>query len=213
MAVANLIDDTNPAVADILIRLNKRRKRKRLTPFRLVVAVVVAIVHVVVIWHLIQIHLAAPMRAKNPPKTQLLWLLLPRNAISPDTSELDAQKMLRDAYKAVQLLPNVPHEPNPNAITLDVGEALGHALSCGAGKFEYLTPEGQRRCRSKPWGFEYDRYGYIILDTRGVAPKQPEKQRPSDAMAHERNTAPVCAKYIDPNAPCIEKILNGNNRP
>lgn len=214
MAGAYLIDETNSAVADILARLEKRRKAKRHRLSRLLVAFFVTVVHLVVIYYLVQAKLIAVAPQKPLPKTELLWLLLPKASFSRGTqSELETEKMIRDAYKAVQLLPNVNRPVSPNAITVDSGLAIGQALSCGAGKFEYLTPEGQRRCRYKPWDFIYDRYGYVILDARGApVQKQPEKKvRPSDAMAHERNTRPHCPSYIDPNAPCLENYVPGGN--
>lgn len=214
MAGAYLIDETNTAVADILSRLEKRRKAKRHRLRRLCVALFVTAVHFVVIYYLVQVRLSAPPPQKAPPRTELLWLLLPKASFSRGTqNDQETEKMIRNAYKAVQLMPEVIRPQSPNAITVNPGLAIGQALSCGAGKFEYLTPEGQRRCRYKPWDFVYDRYGYVILDPSGApAQKQPEKKvRPSDAMAHERNTRPHCASYIDPNAPCLENYVPGGN--
>lgn len=211
MAGADLIDDSM-AVADIVRRLETRRKAKKHRLYRSTIAAIVMLVHVAVIFWMVQTRIVVIEHRKPPTHTQLLWLLLPRKDASLGTrDEAAAENMVRNAYKAVQLLPVVPNNNQPNnAITLDPGVALGQALSCGAGKFEYLTPEGQRRCRSKPWNFTYDRYGYIIMEGKG-APKPVEKPRPADVMAHERNTRPVCPKYIDPNVPCLERVLPGGN--
>lgn len=210
MAGADLIDG-NQAVADIIRRLETRRKAKKYRLYRSAVAAVVLLAHLAVIAWLVQTRIVHTEYRKPPPQTQLLWLLLPhKNASLGAHNEDAAENMVRNAYKAVQLLPVVTNNQPNNAITLDPGVALGQALSCGAGKFEYLTPEGQRRCRSKPWNFTYDRNGYVIMDGKG-APKPVEKPHPADVMAHERNTRPVCPKYIDPNVPCLERVLSGGN--
>jgi len=204
------IDESALAVAGILERLNKRRTAKKHRLFRVIVATGVAVMHMLVIMLLIETRIVVTTHEKPPHETQLLWLLLPRAVQSSgNQAERQAEEMIRQAYKAVQLLPNVVDSPRPNAITVDPGLALGQALACGAGAFEYLTPEGRLRCGHRPWNFIYDRYGYIILNTQ-ERPAQAEKPRPSDVMAHQRNTAPECPANVNPNVPCLERIIRGN---
>jgi hypothetical protein len=210
VADAHFIDEKSAAVG-ILERLNKRKTAKKHRLYRLSVATGVTLAHLLVAVVIIQTKYLTVSREKPPVETQLLWLLLPRASVSPGhQSEVEAEKMVRSAYKAVQLLPRVNDSPQPsNAITLDPGLALGQALACGAGRFEYQTREGQLRCVTKPWNFTYDRYGYIILDLKEHQ-RKPEKPRPSDVMAHQRNTAPPCPQGADPNSPCLSRIIRGN---
>lgn len=210
VAEAYIIDETG-VVADIRARYARRRLSRRYRVLRIAVATLVTIAHIAVVMWMVATKFAPVKPPEKPVKTQLLWLLLPRNAIHPGVERPNpAEEMLRQAYKAVQLLPKVESpQPTNNAITLDPGLSLGQAIACGAGSFEYLTPEGQRRCRSKPWNFTYDRYGYIIMDTRGRAPKpQTEKKvNPRAKMQQQRNTAPNCPDGT--TGPCIGEMLHG----
>lgn len=210
MAETIFLDKSALASSGILERLEKKRKAKKHRLFRLTVATGVTLAHIAVVILLVRTTLIAITREKPPVETQLLWLLLPPAPNSPGTqSERQAADMVKQAYKAVQLLPLVQSkEVRPNAITIDPGLALGQAMACGAGKFEYLTRDGQAHCISKPWKYTFDQYGYIILDTSPQEKKKKEeKLRPSDVMAHQRYSAPVC---LVPNAPCAERIINGN---
>jgi hypothetical protein len=211
LAEVYFVDETDLALAIVVERkrreeaLRKRRWRRQLT------AVWVGVAHAVVIFLMIHAKMVELGREKPPTETQLLWLLLPRATMTqaPDR-DWTSEDMVRQAYKAVQMLPRVA-APRPNAITINPGEALGQAIACGAGSFEYLTPEGQERCQHKPWALKYDRYGYVILDSEPRHEKEKrEKPRPSDVMAHQRNTAPTDTKNVDINAPCLDCIIRGN---
>lgn len=211
MAGVHIIDETG-VVAEIRARYARRRRSPRARLWRISVATLVTAVHVaVVIWLVATKFVPVIQPVAKPVKTQLLWLLLPRNAIHPEIKRVNpADEMLRQAYKAVQLLPKVQEvQPETNAITIDPGLSLGEAIACGAGSFEYLTPEGQRRCRSKPWNFTYDRYGYIIMDPRERAfkPRAEKKLNPRAKMQQERNTAPRCPAGT--TGPCIGEMLHG----
>jgi hypothetical protein len=204
------IDGPGAALADILERQRKRDAAAKRTWRHHSVAVGVTIVHVLIVALLIQTRIVTFSREKPVKDQPLLWLLLPRASQAPqDVNQQREADLVRQAYKAVQLLPQIEQPVRPGAITVDPGLALGQALACGAGSYEYLTPEGRRRCNDTPWHFRYDRYGYIILDARGQ-PAVAEKPRPSDVMAHERNTQSVCPKNIDPNAPCLGRVVHGN---
>jgi hypothetical protein len=98
--------------------------------------------------------------------------------------------------------------PSPNAI--DPGLLLGQALACGANSFEYLTPQGRANCRRPPWNYTYARDGTIVLNTQ-YKPPEP-KPTPAEVMQLERYTTPECPTNVDPNAPCLSKILP-NGRP
>jgi hypothetical protein len=217
VADATFLDQSALVASGILERLERRRKAKKHRLYKATVAVFVILIHVLVVLLLIRTTLIVVKMEKPPQESRLLWLLLPRaNQISGNRNEKKADEMIRQAYKAVQLLPRVVENADrPNAITVDSGLALGQALACGAGKFEYLTVEGRARCVSKPWNFTYDRYGYIVMDMRDPQQKKRDEQkvRNSDVMARQRNTQPVCPTYVDPNAPCFARALRGDALP
>lgn len=210
MTECYFVDSTDLTLAVVLERLKREEAEKKRRWRRLAVAGLVALGHSLIIGWMIYAKLSQLPPSKPPPETELLWLLKPPVVVKPGPNSTDQrEEMIRQAYKAVQLLPPVDRD-RTNAITVDddVSMALGRSLACGAGSFEYLTPEGQRRCLRKPWGFTYDRYGYVILDT-GRLPAR-EKPRPSDVLARQRNTAPECPNNVDPNAPCLGRIIRGN---
>lgn len=212
MSLSYFVDDTDLALAVVIRRQARAEEARRRRWRRLVVAGGVCLAHLVVIGYLIHTKLTQDAPEKPPPNIQLLWLLQPRASAASGVREDDPhEEIVRQAFKAVEMLPKVDVE-RPNAITIDPGLALGAAIACGAGSYEYLTANGRWRCQHRPWGFVYDRYGYIILDTQENArARQADKARPSDVMAHERNTTPRNpAPYIDPNAPCLECIIRGN---
>jgi hypothetical protein len=193
-----------------ILREAAELKRRR---FRIQVVTCVTAVHLLVAAVLLSSKIVTFVPPeKAPPEMQLLWLLLPRAAQAPkSTNQVMNEKLVQQAYKSVMLMPRVESEQS-NAITLDPGLALGQALSCGAGRFEYLTKEGQMRCQHRPWGLRYDRYGYIILDTGGMPQEKQDEERmsASEALQRQRNTADPCPKSVDPNAPCLSRIIHGN---
>lgn len=210
MTVAYFVDETDLTLAVVTRRLAREAEARKRRWRRLVAVGIVLSAHTLLIGYLVHAKLINAVPEKAPPKTELLWLLLPPAKVASGVRKTEERdKMVREAYKAVEMLPQTTYE-RPNAITIEPGLALGDAIACGAGSYEYLTPDGRLRCRHRPWNFTYDRYGYVILDTQGLV-RKPEKTRPSDVMAHERNTAPRDpSSYIDPNAPCLDCIIRGN---
>jgi hypothetical protein len=210
VAEAYFIDETDPTLAVVLGRRKREEAQKKRRWRRQLTAIFVGVAHLLVIFLMIQSRMVEVAREKPPTQTQLLWLLLPKASMTQARErELKSEDLVHQAYKAVQLLPMVEAD-RPNAITVEPGDVLGQAIACGAGRFEYLTPEGQARCKHKPWAFLYDRYGFVILDTSQRHDRTQEKPRPSDVMAHQRNTGPSNTKNVDANAPCLDCIIRGN---
>lgn len=206
------VDQSDLTLAIIIERLKREEAEKQRRWRRVAVAGFVLLCHVLVVGVMLRAKLTNAVHEPPPHRTELVWLLKPQGTMmTKGDREIDRRRetMIRQAYKAMETLPQIFLE-RPNAITLDEdpGLALGRALACGAGSFEYLTPDGQRRCYRKPWGFTYDRYGYIIL--AGPHMPKPEKERPSEVLARQRNNAPVCPNNVDPNAPCLDRIIRGN---
>ena len=211
MTETYFIEDVPLTIDLVRQRLQREAAAKKRRGYRATVAGVVVFLHFVVIALLVAVKIAAPVREKPPPKpAQLLWLLLPPATQAQGTqNEREAEDLVRRAYKAVQLLPQLNREGGSNAITLEPGVELGAAIACGAGSFEYLTEEGQRRCRHQPWHFTYDRHGYLVMDARNLPPPAKKPHRGS-ALEKERYTPDPCPKNVDPNAPCLDRIIRGN---
>ena len=169
-------------------------------------AVAVAALHILFIFVLLQMQWIPGLRVRPPTEAPLLWLLLPKAPGTPKIVPKSAQKEApSETPPMIYSLP-ITLPPPPNAIT-DFGLALGRALACGANSFEYLSPQAQARCKSVPWHYKFDRYGTIVLDTQ-YKPPEP-KPTPAEVMQLERYTAPSCPEYIDPNAPCLSRIIHG----
>ena len=108
-------------------------------------------------------------------------------------------------------LPIIP--PPVPVETLDPALALGQALACGASSFEYLSPKAQARCKHTPWHYKYDKDGYIVLDAT-VRPVEPEHNPTgAEAAQHIMNTEDPCPANVDPNAPCLYRVIHGNAPP
>jgi hypothetical protein len=171
-----------------------------------VAAVAVAVLHVALIFVLIQADWIPGLHPRSPAEAPLLWLLLPKAPGTPKVVQQRSQKEAgREAPRFYSLPITLP--PAPNAI--DPALALGQALACGANSFEYLTPQGRASCRRPPWNYTYARDGTIVLNTQ-YKPPEP-KPTPAEVMQHEQQyTAPSCPEYVDPNAPCISGIIGGH---
>jgi hypothetical protein len=204
------IEDVPLTIDLVRQRLRREEAAKKRRGYRVTVASIVVFLHLAVIAMLVAVKVTVPVREKPPQPAQLLWLLLPPAQEAQGTrSEQEAEDLVRRAYKAVQLLPRLNREGESNAITMEPGQALGAAIACGAGSFEYLTEEGQRRCRHRPWHFTYDRYGYLVMDARNLPPPAKKPHRGS-VLEKERYTPDRCPKNVDPNAPCLDRIIRGN---
>lgn len=203
----SFIGEPEGAVAEILERLKRNEAARQRAVIRASAAAAVAVLHLIFIILLLKAEwLFTPTEIIDNKETPLLWLMLPRtNAIKAANEHKTGEKVY-PIFKAVSLPPPVTDVDRPNAITLDPALLLGRALACGANSYEYLSREARMLCKHPPWQYKYDRYGDLVLDTRAREPEE-EKQRPSDAMAHERNTAPVC---LDPNVPCAYREIWGN---
>jgi hypothetical protein len=167
----------------------------------------VAVLHILVIFLLLQADWIPVVRARPPAEAPLLWLLLPK---APGTSKPEQQRSQKPASREavkVYTLPITLPPPSPNAIT-DPALALGRALACEANSFEYLTPEGRASCRRPPWNYRYDKDGMIVLDTQ-YKPPEP-KPTNADIMARQRIEGPVCPENVDPNAPCLSSVIQGH---
>lgn len=195
-------------LAGFQARLKAEDDARRLATRRAWAAAGVAVVHVAFIFFLIASQwLPASMRIKPPEP--LMWLQL-----QPAPAKAQTQTPVTPRHKAPAwmaptfVMPKVIRPPEEENNAIDLGLALGRSLACGANSFEYLTPRQQAACIRQPWHFVYDHWGNIVLDAQPRRVEQ-EKPRPSDIQAHERNTAPSCPKYIDPNAPCLSDIVPG----
>lgn len=204
--------DENGVAGEIRARFVAEQNANTHRVRRGTLALIVVAVHLLVIAWMVSTKIMPQPKLVLPHKTQLLWLLAPRKAPDGVRERIDKPSDLVDqVYKAVQLLDKAPKEERPNAITLDPGLALGQALSCGAGSYEYLTAEGKRRCTRKPWNYTYDRNGFLILRAPNMPPPRREKKLdPRDQMRQQRETAPTCADgAANGGAPCIGNIING----
>ena len=101
-------------------------------------------------------------------------------------------------------LPSMPTTPQT---TGNPALALGRALKCGAGSFEYLTSTEQRACMREPWQFKKDSNSVITLDV-------PQTERPvsgAEAAEHTRQTADPClAASATGSEFCIHKTIFGD---
>jgi hypothetical protein len=187
------------------MRLRTDEDARRRAMRRAVAAVAVAVLHVAFIFLLFHADWIVDLRTRPLTEPPLLWLLLPKAPGAPKVVQLRSQKEGQHERPAFFSLP-ITLPPSPNAI--DPGLLLGEALACGANSFEYLTPQGRSNCRRPPWNFTYARDGTIILNTQYRRPEP--KPTPAEVLAHERYTAPSCPEYVDPNAPCLSRIIGGH---
>lgn len=208
MADTSFVGEPAATLAAYLIHVqdNEDVRRRRLR--RAAAAAVVAVLHVVLIVLLIKAEILPRERTIPRALPPLLWLLLPRAPNAPSLAVPHKGKELPREAPMTYITPLVKQPPPEEAI--NPAWALGQALACGASNFAYLTPEARSLCKRPPWHYKYDRDGYIVLDTtQQRRPQEEEKLRPGDIQAQERNTAPVCPTYIDPNAPCLSRIIHG----
>ncbi len=201
--IGETLDDFGRFVAHLRTDQEASKRAMR----RTIAAVAVALLHVVFVILLLWAEMIPGLRLRPSQEPPLLWLLLPRPA--------GVQTPVQHQGKESEHTPQVTYVPPPvtppeQSTAINPAYALGQALACGASSYEYLTPEGRKQCKHAPWAYKYDKYdknGTIVLD---AAPRVvQEKPRISDIQAHERNTAPNCPKYIDPNAPCLYDIIHG----
>ena len=190
--------------AELFARLKAEDDRRRRNVRRAAASVAVAVLHVIFLLVLIASEWVPTTHSKQQV-IPLSWVLLPPEPakvprITPVTPNKKAPAWASPSF----ILPRIIRPPEQNN-QIDLGLALGRSLACGANSFEYLTSQQRAACLRQPWHFVYDRYGDIVLDANPRVVEQP-KPRPSDIQAHERNTAPSCPKYIDPNAPCLSDI-------
>ena len=196
-------------LADLQARARSQEDLRKRNLRRAYALAAVAVVHVLFVILLV----ASEWRLIPLPKPQKLeplkWVWLPRPAHSPEETRIKplSPEVGNIDTNKIPILPR-PKEEENNAIT-DLGWALGRSLACGANSYEWLNSKMRAECRHRPWAFVYDRYGNIVLDARERIPQE-ETLRPSDVQAQERNTAPVCPRNIDPNAPCLSAVIGGH---
>jgi hypothetical protein len=207
VADTSFVGESAATLAASLTRLRTNEDARERAVRRGVAAAAVAVLHVAMIFVLIQTDWIPSLRARAPAEAPLLWLLLPKAPSAPKAEQQRSQKPApREAFKTYTLPITLPPPPPSNAIT-DPALALGQALACGANSFEYLTPQGRANCRRPPWNYTYARDGTIVLDTQ-YKPPEP-KPTPAEVMQLERYTAPTCPSNVDPNAPCLSRIIHG----
>jgi hypothetical protein len=193
-------------LANLQMRLKAQDNARRQLQRRTWAAVGVVVVHIAFVMFLLESEFV-PTPMKPKAQTPMLWLFLPVPAKAPKVTPVAPTKQALPYMAPTFVLPPVVKPPEQNN-AIDLGLALGRSLACEANSFEYLSPQGRAACRRQPWHFVYDPHGNLILDAR-ERPVQEEKPRPSDIQAHQRNTAPSCPTYIDPNAPCLSAIIPG----
>jgi len=203
-------DESATVLADIQVRLRTIGDARKRNRRRIYAGAGVAVVHVLFILLLLLsewVPFPLPKIKKIEP---LQWVTLPQMARSaqPVPMKQPLQNTGTVNPDKILLIPKPKADEESNAIT-DLGWALGRSLACGANSYEWLNTKMRAECKHKPWNFAYDRYGNIVLDAQMRQPRDTETLRPSDVQAHERNTAPVCPKNIDPNAPCLSAIIGG----
>jgi hypothetical protein len=209
VAETSFADESATLLAELRDRLLKQEEARKRAARRAYYGVAVAVVHILFIYLLIEsqwLPFALPKPAHIQPLT---WVILSQPAKAPRI--LPAKPKDKGENSATVFVPPKtfkPQEEENNAIT-DFGLALGRSLACTANSYEWLNTKRRANCLRRPWQFVYDPYGNIVLDARELPPPEPEKVRPSDAMAHERNTAPTCPQNVDPNAPCLGAIVGG----
>jgi hypothetical protein len=175
---------------------------------RAATAVVVAALHVVFILLLIQADWIPALHPKSPTEAPLLWLLLPK---APGTPKVEQRRSLKETPREAPVIYSLPITlPPQRSDATDPALLLGQALACGANSFEYLAPQAQARCKRVPWNYRVEADGTVVLDTH-YKPPEP-KPAPADIMARERYRAPVCPENVDPNAPCLAKIIPDSSR-
>jgi hypothetical protein len=207
VADTSFVSESATALAAFLTRLKTDEEARKRALRRGVAAVFVAVLHIAIIFFLLQAEWIPGLRAKRPTEAPLLWLLLPKVPGTPKVVQQRSQKEVPSEAPMVYRLPIITLPPSPNAIT-DPALALGQALACGANSFEYLSPEGRSRCRRPPWNYTYDKNGTIVLDTH-YKPPEP-KPTNADIMARERIEGPSCPENVDPNAPCLSRVIGGH---
>ena len=212
MADTSFVDESATALAEFLTRLRTDGEARRLARRRAIAAAAVAVLHVAFIFVLIYSEWLPGLRVKRPPEAPLLWLLLPRTpgALKIEPKRTTPKETTPEA-PTFYTLPIIRLPPQPNAIT-DPALALGQALACGANSYEYLSPLGRANCKRPPWNFTYDQYGDIVLNTHFQRPPPEPKPSNADIMARQRIEGPACPENVDPNAPCLDKIIHGGGR-
>ena len=214
MADTSFVDESATTLAEFLTRLKTDAEARNRTRRRAGAALAVAVLHVAFVFVLIYSEWLPGLHARRPAEAPLLWLLLPQ---TPGVPKLEpkhtTQKESTHETTTIYTLPvlRLPPPPPSNAIT-DPALALGQALACGANSYEYLTPLARANCKRQPWNFAYDQYGDIVMNTRFQRPPPEPKPSNADIMARQRIEGPSCPENVDPNAPCLDRILHGGGR-
>jgi hypothetical protein len=197
-------------LADLQVRHRTLEDARKRNVRRIYAGVGVAIIHVLFVGLLLASEWI-PIVIPNVRKIEALqWVTLSQPAHAPRQVPVKLRSQNAGAVNP-DIIPQLPRpkaEEENNAIT-DFGLALGRSLACGANSYEWLNSKMRAECKHRPWNFTYDRYGNIVLDATPRLPRDTETLRPSDVQAHERNTAPVCPRNIDPNAPCLSAVIGG----
>ena len=199
--IGETLDDWGAYVA----RLRTDKETSKRAMRRGIAAVAVAILHVLFFFLLIWAEWIPGLHFTRQQEPPLLWLLLARPA--GVQSPVQPRQGKDEEHKPPVTFVPPPVTPPEQSTAINPAYALGEALACGASSYEYLTPEGRTRCKHAPWAYKYDKQGVIVLDATPRIVQ--EKPRISDIQAHERNTMPVCPKYIDSNAPCLYEVIHG----
>ena len=208
MADTSFVGESATALAAFLTRLKTDEEARKRAQRRGGAAALVAVLHISVIFFLLQADWIPRVRARPPAEAPLLWLLLPKAPGVPKAIQQQQQHSQKEAPREKPIFYSLPITLPPRPDAIDPGLLLGQALACGASSFEYLTPQGRANCRRPPWNYTYARDGTIVLNTQYKRPEP--KPTPADVLAHERYTAPSCPEYVDPNAPCISSNIGGH---
>lgn len=210
MVDTSFVDESATLLGELRARLVKQEEARKRAVRRVYAGLAVAVVHVLFVYLLIKsqwLPVALPKPAEIKP---LVWVVLTQPAKTPAVTPAKPKEKGPSTAITTIVPPRIlkrEEEEQNNAISL--GLAIGRSLACSANHFEWLNSRQRAACLRQPWQFVYDRSGNIVLDAR-ERPPEPEKVRPSDVMAHERNTAPTCPQNVDPNAPCLSAIIGGH---
>ena len=209
MADTSFVGDSAATLGASLMRLRTDEDARQRAVRRAATAVVVAALHVVFILLLIQADLIPALHPKMPTEAPLLWLFLPK---APGTPKVEQRRSLKETPREAPVITSLPITlpPPTRSDAIDPGLLIGQALACGANSFEYLSRLSQARCKRVPWNYRVEADGTVVLDTH-YKPPEP-KPTPADIMARERYRAPVCPENVDPNAPCLAKIIPDSSR-
>jgi len=209
VADTSFVGESATMLAALRARLRLQEEARRRAARRIFAGVAVAVLHVAFVILLIASEWIPLPLSKRIEIEPLTWIILTQPAPAPKVVPVKPKKGEQNGAITTIVPPRLPKPQEEENNAIDLGLAIGRALACGANSYEYLNDRQRAACLRRPWHFVYDPYGNIVLDARERPPEE-EQLRPSDIQAHERNTAPTCPKYIDPNAPCIPAITGGN---